>query len=251
VTSQKTAIITGGTKGIGAAVARAFAEAEYTVIIAARTDNGLAKLLGPSVRFVAADVRRREDHDRLVQTAINGTGRIDVYVNGAGISQWRPVAEVDEAFWRTLIETNLTGTFWGCQAASKAMSSGSSIINISSLAGKRGSANNSVYCASKFGVNGITQALAKELGPRSIRVNAVCPVYVETETILQSLKDPRSPAGGRDVQSYLKDFAESNAALQRLPIAEEVAQSCLFLASSAASAITGQCINVDCGVLPQ
>ena len=251
MTSQKTAIVTGGTKGIGVAVVRAFAEADYSVLIAARNDNGLAKSLGPRARFVSVDVCKRDEHRRLVQAALDWTGRLDVYINSAGISQWRPIAQVDETFWRMIIETNLTGTFWGCQAASGALASGGSIINISSLAGKRGSANNSVYCASKFGVNGITQSLAKELGPRGIRVNAVCPVYVMTDTILESLKDPRSPAGGKNVQIYLKEFTEANTALQRLPLPEEVAQSCLFLASPAASAITGQCINIDCGVLPQ
>ncbi|MBW1775707.1 MAG: SDR family oxidoreductase, partial [Deltaproteobacteria bacterium] len=109
----------------------------------------------------------------------------------------------------------------------------------------------SVYCASKFGVNGITQALSKELGPRGIRVNAVCPVYVQTEGLLEALKEKDAPAQGDNVECYLQDFTAANAALQRLPTGEEIAQVCLFLASSGASAITGQCINVDCGVLPQ
>ena len=80
-----------------------------------------------------------------------------------------------------MIETNFKGTFWGCKLASQNLQHGGNIINVSSLAGKRGSANNSVYCATKFAVNGITQALAKELGARGLRVNAVCPVYVETQ----------------------------------------------------------------------
>jgi NAD(P)-dependent dehydrogenase (short-subunit alcohol dehydrogenase family) len=123
-------------------------------------------------------------------------------------------------------------------------------VNISSLAGKRGSANNSVYCASKFGVNGLTQALAKELGAKGIRVNAVCPVYIRTEGLEEALDAPQSPAAGRDVTAYLDEFAKSQAALQALPTERQVASACVFLASAAAGAITAQCINVDCGVLP-
>jgi 3-oxoacyl-[acyl-carrier protein] reductase/meso-butanediol dehydrogenase/(S,S)-butanediol dehydrogenase/diacetyl reductase len=172
-------------------------------------------------------------------------------VNNAGYSGWRPLDRIDEDFWDQMIDTNLKGVLFGCQAAAPHLPRGGSIINISSLAGKRGSANNSVYCASKFGVNGVTQALAKELGSRGIRVNAVCPVYVRTEGLLEALGDPVSPAGGADVESYLEDFAAKQSALGRLPRDEEVGSVCVFLASEAASAITGQCINVDCGVLPQ
>lgn len=251
MTSPKTLIITGGTKGIGAAIADAFVKADYKVVIASRNDNGFANSLGSKAKFISVNVEKRKEHQYLIEKATEWMGPLGVYINAAGVSQWRPVSDVDESFWETIISTNLAGTFWGCQTASKALGSGGSIINISSLAGKRGSANNSVYCASKFGVNGLTQALAKELGPRGIRVNAVCPVYVATEMILESLKDRHSPAGGQDVQTFLKEFSRSNAALQRLPLEQEIAASCLFLASSAASAITGQCINIDCGVLPQ
>jgi 3-oxoacyl-[acyl-carrier protein] reductase/meso-butanediol dehydrogenase/(S,S)-butanediol dehydrogenase/diacetyl reductase len=150
-----------------------------------------------------------------------------------------------------MIATNLKGVLWGCRAAALHMAKSGVIINISSLAGKRGSANNSVYCASKFGVNGITQALSKELGKRDIRVNAVCPVYVTTDGLLEALDNEESPTGGRDAGAYLKKFAAESSALGRLPTAEEVANLCIFLASNKASAITGQCINVDCGVCPQ
>ncbi len=248
---QRSVIVTGGGKGIGAAISKAFYENGDAVIIASRSDNGLAEALGERALFVAVDVRYLEELHRVARTAVEWTGRLDVFVNNAGFSEWRPLEKVGEAFWETMIDTNLKGVFFGCQAAAANLTERGVIINISSLAGKRGSANNAVYCASKFGVNGITQALAKELGTRGIRVNSVCPVYVETEGLLEALANKAAPPAGQDVGVYLRKFAASNSALGTLPVSAEIAQTCIFLASSAASAITGQCINVDCGVLPQ
>lgn len=249
--ASRTVVITGGNRGIGAAIARVFYADGYRVLIGARTGAETANRLGAKARYRTADVRNEADHRFLIEEAVAWTGRLDAYVNCAGFSAWRPAGEVDVDFWNTMIDTNLKGTFWGCKAASTGLSKGGCIINISSLAGKRGSAHNSVYCASKFGVNGITQALAKELGPRGIRVNAVCPVYVETAGVVDALRDPRSPAKGKDIRGYLSRFASENAALKRLPTGDEVGNACLYLASDAASAVTGQCLNVDCGVLPQ
>jgi 3-oxoacyl-[acyl-carrier protein] reductase/meso-butanediol dehydrogenase/(S,S)-butanediol dehydrogenase/diacetyl reductase len=248
---SKTVIITGGTKGIGASISMAFHKKGYHVLISARNDNGLADQLGEGARFMACDVRNLEDHRALVKAALEWTNRVDVYINCAGISIWRSLDNIDEEFWNKIIDVNLKGVFWGCKAAAEKMRQGGAIINISSLAGKRGSSNNSVYCASKFGVNGLTQALAKELGPRNIRVNAVCPVYVKTNMLLKELGNMESPAQGEEVSVYLDNFANTQSALKRLPIPGEIASVCLFLASDEASAITGQCINVDCGVLPQ
>jgi len=248
---NRTVIITGGSRGIGEAITRAFWEEGDFVLIGARTDSGISEELGERARFQRTDVRNEQEHRELVNTALKWTTRLDVFINCAGFSEWRLISDVNENFWNRMIDTNLKGTFWGCKVASESLSTGGCIINVASLAGKRGSANNSVYCASKFGVIGITQSLAKELGPRGIRVNAVCPVYVKTEGLLEALKSRMSPSKGEDVELFLENFAKNNAALQRLPESREVAQLCLFLASSKASAITGQCWNIDCGVLPQ
>ena len=124
-------------------------------------------------------------------------------VNNAGLSAWRPLHEIDEAFWQDMVDTNLKSVLFACQAAAPNLPRGGSIINISSLAGKRGSANNSVYCSTKFGVNGITQALAKELGTLGIRVNAVCPVYVHTDGLEEALREKHSPTGSQDISGYL------------------------------------------------
>jgi NAD(P)-dependent dehydrogenase (short-subunit alcohol dehydrogenase family) len=248
---MKTVVITGGTKGIGAEIARGFLSDGWYVIIAARNKSGLAEENHDNLKFQKMDVRVEADHQALVKTAFNWSGSLDCYINCAGFSQWSQIKNVDETFWNKMLDINLKGTFWGCKVAAEHLSSGGSIVNVSSLAGKRGSANNSVYCATKFGVNGITQALAKELGPKGIRVNAVCPVYVETPGLLEALKNPEAPPKGQDTAKYLKEFSESNAALERLPKGNEIAELCFYLSSSKASAITGQCINVDCGVLPQ
>ena len=130
------------------------------------------------------------------------------------------------------------------------MSEGGSIINISSIAGKRGSANNTVYAASKFALNGVTQSLAKELGSRQIRVNSLCPVLVSTDGLMSALSGVDAP-GKDDPSGFITQFAQTNSALRRLPTSDEVARMCLVLASEQSSAITGQCINIDCGVFPQ
>src|SRR3990167_1008741 len=248
--NQKTVVITGGTRGIGLCLTGAFVDAGYEVIVGARQETELGEHLADRVTIISGDVCDASTHSKLVQPAIEKSGKLDVYINNAGFSQWRPIDKVDEVFFDKLIGTNLKGAFWGCKAAVASMAAGGSIINISSLAGKRGSANNTVYCASKFGMNGLTQALAKEVGARGIRVNAVCPVLISTLGLSEALLSSHAPAKGEPEQ-FIAKFAEDNAALKRLPSGAEVAAMCLFLASENASAITGQCINVDCGVFPQ
>jgi NAD(P)-dependent dehydrogenase (short-subunit alcohol dehydrogenase family) len=251
MSANKTVVVTGGGKGIGAEIARVFYAEGHHVVIGSRSDSGLAAELGSRAAFYQVDVRQPQELRGLMKNAVETTGQLDVVINNAGYSEWKPAAEVDEAFWDTMVDTNLKGVFFGCQAAGEHLKDGGCIVNISSLASRRGSANNSVYCASKFGVNGITQALAKEWGKRGIRVNAVCPVYVRTEGLMQALAEADAPPAGKAVEDYLRDFTAANSALGRMPTGGEVGATCHFLTSPAASAITGQCINVDCGVLPQ
>ena len=241
--------MTGGTRGIGRAVAELFHRRGASVAVCARSRPDPA--LPSDVPSYRVDVRDRRAMEAFVASVVERFGALDVFVNCAGVSRWRALEEIDEAFVREVLDTNIVGTLWGCAAAAKVMGEGGCIVNVSSLAGKRGSANNSVYCAAKFAVNGVTQALAKELGPRGVRVNAVCPVYVETEQVLAALAEPASPAKGARVADYLETFTATQTALERLPSAQEVAEVVYFLAGPAASAITGQCLNVDCGTLPQ
>jgi len=248
---NRTVVVTGGTKGIGLEIVRAFLAKGDRVFAAARSEVDGFGAQAPGAEFVRTDVRQRQEMEALMDRATKDSGRVDVMINNAGISIWKKLSGIDEEFADLLLETNLKGALWGCQAAAARMSNGGVIINVASLAGKRGSANNSVYCASKFGMVGLTQALAKELGPAGIRVNGVCPVYVNTQSLLTNLSGDHPEVGEMKGQAFLDQWGSRSAALQRLPTGEECASLCVYLASEAAGAITGQNINVDCGVLPQ
>ncbi|MBW2559290.1 MAG: SDR family oxidoreductase [Deltaproteobacteria bacterium] len=244
----RTVVVTGGSRGIGADITRAFSAAGWRVVIGSRSEPDFAD--GHDIVFIPTDVRQPESLEALASQTVESCGRLDAWVNCAGFSAWRSIGEVDEGFWDDMLDTNLKGTFFGCKAAAARLGPGGAIVNISSLAGRRGSANNSVYCASKFGVTAVTQSLAKELGVQGIRVNAVCPVYVQTEGLLEALADQSSPVSGGDVAAYLAQFAAEQSSLKRLPLGEEVAAAVLWLASEGSSAVTGQSLNVDCGVMP-
>lgn len=243
----KTVIITGGNKGIGESITRRFAEQNFKVFVGSRTKPNFEH---NNVIHIQTDVRIENDLNNLVEQAILSTGRLDVFINNAGYSEWRPLSEITNEFLDDIISTNLKGAFWGCKAAIKYMRSGGSIINISSIAGKRGSSNNSAYVATKFGMNGLTQSLSKELGPNGIRVNGICPVLIHTDGLDQALKSQHSPAGSDPIK-FIENFAKANSALLRLPDGNDVADMCIFLSSDQSKSITGQNINVDCGVFPQ
>jgi len=247
---SRTVVITGGSKGIGWELVKVFAKNGYKVISGARrVREDVPADISKNIKQLVIDVKNREDHLKLVKAAIDWNGTLDCYINNAGFSEWRSLQDIDNKFLSEIFETNLFGYFWGAQAAEPALKEGGSIINISSLAAKRGTSNNSSYSATKFGVTGLTQSLCKELGPKGIRVNAVCPVLVETPGLLDALGSKHSPSNN-DTNKFLANFAINQTALNRLPTVNEVAQICLFLASNNASGITGQSINVDCGVLP-
>ena len=246
---MKVAVVTAGNKGIGLEITKKLVENNYKVIVGARSQF-LEKEIKDKISFLKVDLTEYDGHQTLVKEALEKYGKLDLYVNNLGISDWRPIQKINEEFLNKLISTNIYSAFWGCKASEKALQSGGSIINISSIAGKRGSKNNSVYVATKFAMNGLTQSLAKELGSRNIRVNALCPVLIKTEGLIEALKREYSPVSNK-VDDFFADFTKSQTALKRLPSGSEVGEMVVFLASEKASAITGQCINVDCGVFPQ
>ena len=247
---NESVVVTGGSKGIGRAIVLRMATKGFRVISGSRTPfSDVPAELKDLVVHYKMDVKNPDEHEKLVNLANAENYQMRAFVNNAGFSEWQPIENINSNFLQDILETNLMGYFWGSKAAARGLKPGGSIINISSLAARRGTPNNSAYVASKFGVAGLTQSMAKELGPRGIRVNAVCPVLIETPGLLEALKDEKSPGKG-DPDQFLTSFAQQQTALGRLPTAEEVANLVYFLLSDEASGITGQSINVDCGVLP-
>lgn len=246
----RSVVITGGNRGIGRSITESFLNAGYTVIVGARSSQDVEMLDPQRVIFHAMDVRDEAAHMALAEKAIAATGQLNAWVNNAGISAWRPIGEINEDFFDELMGINLKGAFWGCKAAAAHMPNGGAIINISSIAGKRGSAKNAMYCATKFGMNGLTQSLAKELGPQGIRVNALCPVLIKTDGLMEALMTDHAPANG-DPEAFLSNFLAANSATGTLPEGADVGNMAVYLAAAENHAVTGQCINIDCGVFPQ
>jgi 3-oxoacyl-[acyl-carrier protein] reductase/meso-butanediol dehydrogenase/(S,S)-butanediol dehydrogenase/diacetyl reductase len=190
---SQTVVITGGSKGIGWELVQAFAGEGFNVVSGSRTiRSDVPEKIANRVKQVEIDVKNKKDHYKLVTEANNWSGSLDCYINNAGYSEWRELKNIDENFLTNIFETNLFSYFWGAQAAASSLSKGGSIINISSLAAKRGTTNNSAYSATKFGVTALTQSLCKELGTQGIRVNAVCPGVIETPMIDRLMNSDKS-----------------------------------------------------------
>jgi len=245
---MKTAVITGGSVGIGLTLVESYLKAGYKVISISRREM---EILSSSHTHLKADLSDWENAHEVCRKICSIVKKLDVLINNVGKSQWMPLDGISEEFFSQMMALNVGSYLSVSQGLLPVLERNSCIINISSLAGKRGTPNNSVYCATKFAINGITQALAKELGPKGIRVNALCPVLIRSEGLEKALVEEHSPSFGLGVDSFLKGFTESQTALRSLPSGEDVANFALFLSSQDASSITGQCINVDCGVLPQ
>lgn len=244
----KTVVVTGGSKGIGRAIVELYLNEGYKVISISR--NNFINL-SSNHHHLCADLSSWDSAELLSDKILTVTNGVDVLVNNVGRSDWKSLEEITSEFISEMINLNLLSYFSMSQALLPIFNKNAVITNISSMAAKRGSANNSVYSATKFAINGMTQSLAKELGPRGIRVNALCPVLVRSEGLEEALVKKYAPAHDIDVELFFKNFSDQQAALKRLPTALEVANFCFFLSSDRAQAITGQCINVDCGVFPQ
>jgi len=183
--SGKVAVVTGGSKGIGFAIARALAEAGAGVVIAGRTPGDLDRAragIDGRVHPIEADVRDPDDAARAIEETVEQFGGLDILVNNAGVGAFEPVAEMSTGVWHDIIETNLSGPFYCCRAAIPHLKrrGGGWILNISSLASKNPFAGGAAYCASKAALNAFSEALMQEVRHDDIRVSCVLPGSVAT-----------------------------------------------------------------------
>ena len=252
ILSEKIAIITGAAQGIGRAIAQRFAEEGAKVAIAdinLASAEKTARAIGPSAAAVRVDVSDRKSVEAMVDFVENQLGSVDVLVNNAGVSEIVPFLDLDDATWDRHLNVNLKGTFLCSQAVLKRMvpRRRGKIISMSSQSGKSGNSQYEAYCASKFGIIGLTQSMAMEFAPMGITVNAICPGFVFT-----SLWDDMLPkyAAKRNMPvEKVKEYIISRIPLGRLCTPEDVAGVAIFLASKDADYLTGQAINVAGGAI--
>jgi len=246
---EQTAVVTGGSSGIGRETARAFAAQGASVVVTDVDVEGgeeTADLIiddGGEATFVEVDVTSDEDVAQMVETAVSTYGGLDVAFNNAGIGgTFDETADISPERWQTVIDVNLTGV-WRCiRHEIPAMNDGGAIINTASILGKVGSAATPAYTASKHGVVGLTKVAALDYADENIRVNAVCPGYIET----QMLDD----AGVTKDEQMLEDVVGMHP-LGRLGEASEIADAVTWLASDEASFATGETLVIDGGYLSQ
>lgn len=237
----KTAIVTGAGKGIGKAIATALAEAGANVMLVARTESDLQQtqqeIGNTRTAYVTADITKRSEIQAAVEKTVEQFGAIDILVNNAGMNIRSSLSDATDSEWHQIMDTNAQSVFMFSQEAVKKMVSGSSIINISSVGGDRALKTGVVYAASKAAIIQMTKVMAMEWGPKNIRVNAIGPWYFKTPLTEKILSDPE----------YL-DSILSVTPMKRVGELPEVASPVVFLASDAASYITGQTLFVDGGM---
>ncbi len=258
---DKVAVITGGARGIGRAIAELFYREGARVAVASRSTKNLqaftSELNQGDHRIVPfrCDVTNRDEVEVMVGNVVEVWDRIDILVNNAGAGGRTPidpgdapgVQEAVEAKWQEILATNLTGPYYCTREAVRHMPENGTgrILNLSSVLGKFGVAGYAAYCASKHGVIGFTRALALELAPKKITVNALCPGWVSTDMARQGIEEGARQAG--IAPEEFRRQAERRVPLGRFIEPAEVARLALFLASDAGASITGQAINLDGG----
>ena len=231
----RNALVTGGSRGIGRAIALELASAGASVVVGYRSGKDEAEAVAEEAggRAVQADVSDAEEAARLVADA----GEPDVLVNNAGLTRDGLLPRMPDEDWRDVIETNLSSVFYTCRAAVRPMMKrrAGAIVNISSVVGLHGNPGQTNYAASKAGIIGLTKALARELGSRSVRANVIAPGYITSR-----LTD--------EISEEMRSLMLQNTPLGRLGDPEDVAGAVRFLCSDAAKFITGEVLLVDGGL---
>lgn len=238
---NKTAIITGAGQGIGYGIALALTKESCNVVVSDINQETCDKAakdfigLGAKALAIECDVSNKSEVDNLVTKTIENFGQLDILVNNAGVYPFKPFSQMTEVDWDRVMDINLKSMFLCSQAAANVMKAGSKIVNISSIAAFVGFEGLVHYCASKAGVNSFTRALALELAPKKININAVAPGAIDT------------PGATGASTEEVKKQTIAVIPWGRMGLAEDIANAVVFLASEKADYITGQTIIVDGG----
>jgi len=249
----RVAVVTGGGGGIGEAICRAFTDEGASVAVcdlredAARTVADRIRASGGTAAAWSFDVADRAAVERAAGAIEDSLGGLGIWVNCAGVSRIVPFLECSDETWDLTMSVNLRGAFLGCQAAIRRMlpNRRGAIINLSSQSGKTGNSRYAAYCASKFGVIGLTQSLAVEFAASGIRVNAICPGVVFTPLWEGMVDDYARKRNLRPEE--VRPYLEAKIPLGRLCDPDDVARTAVFLASDDAAYLTGQAINLSGG----
>ena len=237
----KVALITGGSRGIGAALVRSLAEAGARVAFTYRSSAGPAQALveelgAQHVTAYQSDAADYSAAEELVKTVVADLGGLHVLINNAGVTRDTLLLRMNEEQWDTVMDNNLKSVFNLTKHALRSMMrGGGSIINVSSIVGLQGNAGQANYAASKAGIIGFSKSVAKEMGSRNIRCNVIAPGFIETDMTDELPEQVR--------QGYL-----ANIPLKRFGTAEEIAGACIFLSSDLSSYVNGQVLSVDGGL---
>jgi len=240
----KRAIVTGASRGLGRAIALAFAREGADVLLnytsreeQAREVEAAIERLGRRAIVHRADVSDAAQVQAMTQAAIGGFGRVDILVNNAGITMPKGMRDTSEAEWDRVLAVNLKGVFLCCRAVSESMiaQGGGRIINIATTAGQAGILSGPAFCAAKAGVIGLTKCLARALAPHNVLVNAISPAMIDTEILYW-----RTPEQWKETLASIP--------LQRLGNPEDLAEAAVFLASSGGNFVTGATLDVNGGL---